>query len=183
MEKLQKQIQWPDKGFCLLLMRIRQKCTESSHHVLHKVTVGLVISHFDDEKQRERVNLARIWSLDFIPTPFSDVTPLSSLSLLAPSSRYVVLPCPSEEARPRGAFTPTTCGQRGSSWPRRWLCLPQCPGRGPRWSMTSWSASPVERLSWSGNMSTSTWTGCSASSCCRVRKRQTRTWFVRWFIE
>lgn len=63
------------------------------------------------------------------------------------------------------------CGQRGTSWPHCWLSLPQCPGHGRRWSMTSWAASPGEHPSWSGNMSTSTWTGWSGSSCCRVRKQ------------
>lgn len=107
----------------------------------------------------------------------SDVTSLSSLSLLTflPPPCYVVLPAPlrklSLSLLQTGLIRARTCGQRGTSWPQRWLCLPQCPGRGRRWSMTSWAASPGEHPSWSASTSTSTWTGCSASSCCRVRKQ------------
>lgn len=60
------------------------------------------------------------------------------------------------------------CGFRCSGWPQRWLCLPQCAALGRRWSMTSWAASPAECPSWSGSMSTSTWTEWWGSSYCRV---------------
>lgn len=73
-----------------------------------------------------------------------------------------------------GSIRVRPCEQRGSSWPRCWPCLPQCPGRRARSSMTSWAASPGGHRSWSSSMSTSTWTGWSDSSWCRVGKQLVR---------
>lgn len=122
------------------------------------------------------------WSLDFV------IAPLTS-RLFPPAASLLSSPVRGESAHPpcasacscqrkpsrslhTGSIRVRTCEQRASSWPRRWLCLPQCPGRRPRWSMTSWAASPGEHPSSSGSMSTSTWTGWSGSSCCRVGKHE-----------